>query len=150
MKHAVKKTPSRTKKRTDKVTLERVYRKVLALEKALIRADGGEFGAPTLALLRDIGWGARKDVTDLRVEMREKFAALMPIVGHCERLMREKITLQKQVESANQYMAATRNREDWGKMVTLVRPTKCAFTHLHRPGIRCAVCHHMEINYGPP
>jgi hypothetical protein len=176
--------PQRKPKRTkDRCTIERVYRKLLAVEKDIVNQ---------LAIIR----------LDLR-PVREHVPIL---TQHCERLMREKITLQKQVESANRYMAqepigtcidcggefrpphectASRKRfereglelvdlrnpkqnerrreewekkaadilnssfaEDWGKMVSIARPTKCAFTHLHRPGIRCAVCHHMEINYG--
>jgi len=163
--------PQRKLKRTkDRCTIERVYRKLLAVEKDVVNQ---------LAIIR----------LDLR-PVREHVPIL---TQHCERLMREKITLQKQVESANRYMAYVPPREamstyapgsalelvdlrnpkqnekrreewekkaadilnssfaeDWGKMVSIARPPKCAFTHLHRPGIRCAVCHHMEINYGPP
>ena len=122
----------RNKKRTDKVTLERVYRRLLALDHDMVNQ---------LALIR-------LDQQSNRRDLEAKISSLAPIVSHCERLMREKVTLQRQVESANGYMAATRSVEDWGKMVSIARPTKCAFTHLHRPGIRCAVCHHIGINYG--
>jgi len=170
----------RSKKRTDKVTLERLYRRLLALEKRLFD-EGGEFGDARLPLLRDIAWGLRKDVTELDHRVR----ALTPLIPHCERLMREKITLQRQVESANRYMSvppvtvytqknggALHEFEGWlgdrgdiGHSPPVWCPqhlcfctdaetplhkfyrAKCSFAHLHRPGIRCAVCHHMEINY---
>ena len=122
----------RKPKRTDKVTLERVYRRLLALDHDMVNQ---------LALIR-------LDQQSNRRDLEAKISSLAPIVSHCERLMREKVTLQRQVESAHGYMAATRSVEDWGKMVSIARPTKCAFTHLHRPGIRCAVCHHIGINYG--
>ncbi len=83
-------------RKPDKVTLERIYRKVLAIEKSL-GGDASVVGRPSLAFLRDIGWGARKDITDLRIEMRDKFESLKGIVDHCQRLLREKQTLMHMI-----------------------------------------------------
>jgi len=90
-------------KKPSPVTLDRIYRRVAAIEKSL---GGGAsvVGRPSLSFLRDIGWGARKDITELRCELRETLEAICKridsfavLANHCERLLREKETLQKRV-----------------------------------------------------
>lgn len=130
----------RSKKRTDNVSLERVYRRLLALEKRLFD-EGGEFGDARLPLLRDIAWGLRKDVNDARLEMHEEYRvmqnslrALQPIVSHCERLMREKVTLQKQLAEANRYMAIpTMQPIDYGPATTRLRNGTVAYVAKYAP-----------------
>ena len=125
--------PQRKLKRTkDRCTIERVYRKLLAVEKDVVNQ---------LAIIR----------LDLR-PVREHVPIL---TQHCERLMREKITLQKQVESANRYMndPARHHTEitRWPISWKFNEPIgKCAVQHLHRPGIVCGVCGSIQVQHGPP
>jgi hypothetical protein len=76
---------------------ERTYRKVLAIEKRLTNADAA-IDEPSLDSLQGIGWGARKDVNDLRLRIDDHFEALKPILDHCARLLKEKETLQREAE----------------------------------------------------
>jgi hypothetical protein len=76
---------------------ERTYRKVLAIEKRLTNAEAA-IDEPSLDSLQRIGWGARKDVNDLRLHIDGHFEALRPILDHCARLLKEKETLQREVE----------------------------------------------------
>lgn len=84
------------RRKVDKVTLERIYRKVLALEKEMTRQ---------IALNR-LGI----DVVHGRIDKLRD--ALVPIVKHCERLLREKEHLRAliypgefELRQANQFMA---------------------------------------------
>jgi len=117
-------TVSLVKRPKDRVTLERVYRKVLAVEKELRLAneeiyatkittlelvkclnmmlydskEAREDNLPTLPRIHDAILKEADGQAHLRVTARK-------LTEHCERLMREKITLQRQVEEANRYMA---------------------------------------------
>ena len=165
----------RKPKRTDKVTLERVYRRLLALDHDMVNQ---------LALIR-------LDQQSNRRDLEAKISSLAPIVSHCERLMREKVTLQRQLaeacaigEADHSYNSVRQTRtEDWSKMVTrevngphaahncpcadskcpgkqsyvdwkekkaaaILNAAFCAFESTHRPGIRCNVCGHLEPKYG--
>jgi hypothetical protein len=105
--------PSRKKRTKDRVTLERIYRKVLALEKALVnqialnRARLESFSGTVRDHVRE----TEANTIGLRVLSRDivyltsQVKGLIPIVSHCERLMREKITLQRQLAEANRFMA---------------------------------------------
>jgi hypothetical protein len=104
-----------TRKRTDQVTLERVYRKVLAVER---------------------------EVKSLRETMA-------PVVGHCERLMREKETLRK-LNDANNFMAAPVLTEaikrpvmsfsDLPPQSWLITTCECSAVKTHRMGVLCQTC----------
>lgn len=123
------------------VTLSRVYRKLLALENqiALNRLDIEVQSAAITALRR----------------------ALVPVVAHCERLLREKETLRAMIyptaeeaklREVNKFMAQPISHattwNSYGPAVFGYGPEgavwlpvrKCQFAHLHTVGVRCEVC----------
>lgn len=149
------------RKSTDKVTLERVYRRILAMDKDMVTQ---------LAIVR-LNQAANHAKLDAKID------ALAPIVAHCERLMREKETLRK-LSEANQFMAEPPTltpaqrvevmrgwlQEDEPEPVAESMPIEpvvvkrpvftwstsastCTWKHLHRPGIPCAICGNLEIVY---
>jgi predicted RecB family endonuclease len=158
----------------DKCTLERVYRKVLALEK-MIASSRWE-----LLSLNDRMGNINTRVQAVDADVKRMGTSMLPVVRHCDRLMREKITLQRQLAEANKFMAAaptlreaeSKEKEDvtiyqtmgaspagsvapWGNFRReFVSPQRswnpCAFAHLHRAGIECAVCGSTPDRKGAP
>jgi hypothetical protein len=130
----------------------RMYRQLLAIKK--------EFG-DQVAL-------TRLNFNSNLLEMQCRLADLKPIVDHCERLMREKETLQRQVEELKthplyvwpgapappapplgyewiQHGIPTIYSEPPQATAALgdfqaARHGECAFASTHRAGVRCGVC----------
>ena len=92
--------------------------------------------------------------------LMERVSALNPIVDHCARLLKEKETLQRQVEAMKNaplfsYDSAAAIPQAWPNAprsvsvpMTFIGPPDfqaarhgaCAFASSHRAGIRCGVC----------
>jgi hypothetical protein len=115
---------------------QRINAKLAAID-GVIRADHDEQFRRANILLNDSKEAREDNLTTLpRLrEYLERIEAMQrehtgTLAAHCQRLMREKITLQNQLESANRYMAFPGPREamsstyaNWSKdWVSIVRP----------------------------
>lgn len=114
---------------------ERAYRKTLALEKAMA------FQLTELQTIKHrVGeQHAIADMVGFLQRRNELDNTLKTMATHCERLLREKETLQKQLAMVCETASYKQQKnDDW------LEPVKgfCAFAHLHRDGVICAVCNH--------
>ena len=151
----------------------RMYRKILAIEKLLGGTDP-EFAEPSLALIRNIAWGARADINELKLEFRSALAMISErlesisgdhvstvkeLAQHCTRLLREKETLLRTVR--DNLDAQPKNGPLPNEAVTFMSaplparvtcsevfsPPRCRWEHLHKPNIVCAICGHLSVTY---
>jgi len=80
----------------------------------------------------------------LESRMQSIAEALKPIVGHCQALARENESLRRWSE-ANRSVTDAARGDAAAESTYVFGP--CAFKSAHLPGIRCAVCGHLEIVY---
>jgi hypothetical protein len=126
-------------KPTSAQLVARIYRKVVAMDSLLtdtIDANGEALDAinSKLGLLM------------------ERVSSLNPIVDHCARLLKEKETLQKQIEKMREPFKIVPGEPVYNVEITPVEVKMgtytytgvlggaCTLANLHRPGIRCGVC----------
>jgi hypothetical protein len=126
-------------KPTSAQLVARMYRKLVAMDSLLtdtIDANGEALDAinSKLGLLM------------------ERVSSLNPIVDHCARLLKEKETLQKQIEKMREPFKIVPREPVYNVEITPVEVKMgtytytgvlggaCALAHLHRSGIRCGVC----------
>lgn len=115
---------------------ERTYRKMLALEKVMA------FQLTELQTIKHrVGeQHAIADMVGFLQRRHELDNTLKTMATHCERLLREKETLQKQLAMVCETTSHQQQKnDDWW-----LQPVKgfCAVAHLHRDGVICAVCNH--------
>jgi hypothetical protein len=136
-------------KPTSAQLVARMYRKVVAMDSLLtdtIDANGEALDAinSKLALLM------------------ERVSSLNPIVDHCARLLKEKETLQKQIEKMREPFKIVPREPVYNVEITPVEVKMgtytytgvlggaCTLAHLHRPGIRCGVCGETQDGFSEP
>jgi hypothetical protein len=107
---------------------DRIYRKVLAIEK--IMADA--------ALIH----------VDNKVSLEALYETMRTLTHHCERLLKEKETLAARCDALEALCKGKLTPLDtwqWRPGHGWKQFTGCNFAHLHTKGIRCAVCNWMEM-----
>jgi hypothetical protein len=129
-------------KPTSAQLVARIYRKVVAMDSLLtdtIDANGEALDA----------------INSKLGVLMERVSSLNPIVDHCARLLKEKETLQKQIEKMREPFKIVPGEPVYNVEITPVEVKMgtytytgvlggpCALAHLHRPDIRCGVCGEM-------
>jgi hypothetical protein len=136
-------------KPTSAQLVARIYRKLVAMDSLLtdtIHANGEALDAinSKLGLLM------------------ERVSSLNPIVDHCARLLKEKETLQKQIEKMREPFKIVPREPVYNVEITPVEVKMgtytytgvlggaCTIGHLHRSGIRCGVCGETPDGFSEP
>lgn len=152
--------PVKRKPVTPAALAERTYRKMLALEKRS-RDNGADLMDTRKRLDQMYDELHRNDcLTHTRLDGLANLVQLLTdshtstyatLVTHCERLLREKETLQKMVD-VNHYMARPLDKDWRDKLAADIMNREflksgpqweeCSVKHLHRDNVICGICGH--------